>query len=194
MSNTNAPFGLRCVGSLSGNDFRISQRKIQNGYNTSIYNGDAVVSASGYITRFANGGAGISGVVVGFAWLSKANGYYKWFPYYPASSTDPTGDIDCWIIDDPGAIFQVQAGATPIALADIGKNVDIVADAGSTTTGRSKEYVSSTYLGTTATLPLKVTAIPGISTMDVFTDYSSGYNVIEVTFNDQSFKQTTGGF
>lgn len=190
MANTNAPFGFRCVGSLAGNDFRVSQRKIQSTYSTAIFRGDAVISASGYITQLAAAAGGSSGVAVGFAWLSKSLGYYTWFKYWNAAS-DAAADADVWVVDDPGAVFQVQAGATALTLANIGQNIDIVVGTGNTANGLSGFYLAGSP-GTTTTFPFKITAIPGVLTGDVFTDSTSAYNVVEVTFNSQSFK-TLGG-
>jgi len=80
--------------------------------------------------------------------------------YYPASTV--ASDIVAYVCDDPDTYFKVAVLSNSTTIGgmtqtDIGNNVAILATAGSTTTGDSKEGVSATT-GSTTTLPFRVIA------------------------------------
>jgi hypothetical protein len=65
-----------------------------------------------------------------------------------------------YVVDDPNVIFEVQedGDTTPIPMADIGLNINIIVGAGSTTTGNSGMQLDSSSVATTNTLPITILA------------------------------------
>ena len=192
MANVNAPFGFRHVGSISGSgpSFVQVRRKIAQAYATKIYFGDAVVpvtsTATGYIAQATAGSVALAGIFVGCRYLSVSTGRWVYSPYYPGS--DANGDIDAYLIANPDALFEVQADSTGLPFAKIGQNIQLnVGAGGNTLNGQSGMYVSGTP-ATTATYPFilvdVVTTPPGAPG----TDATSGYNIVQVGFNNEIFK------
>ena len=73
--------------------------------------------------------------------------------YVPATKTR---DYYLMVVDDPNVLFECgeDADTAPLALADVGRNVNIIASAASATTGRSTMVIDSSTVDTTNTLPL----------------------------------------
>lgn len=193
MSNTNAPFGFRPSRKVpgSGMDFGMTTRLIKGTSNTTVFKGDPVVwdaANPGYVTTVASPGtATIVGIAVGFQWLQTVQGSLPWASYFSGSAAVQSGDVSVLVIDDPNAIFLVQAGATAIAQLDVGANIQYVAGSGNTLNGISGAYLNTTS-NTTNTLPFQVYSLPGAP----ITDPTSAYNLVEVTFNNQIYKNLTG--
>lgn len=206
MANVAGPFGFSHVMTASGapNFARggsPTQYKIKSTYTTAVFFGDAVrfwvsgdtgTSAAGYIVQWANGDGGntkpVAGVFIGCEYYSTSQRKGVWNNYYPGS--DATGDVSCYVIDDPNALFEVQATGT-ISLTSVGMTADITATPlGNTTTGISGMALSTPT--TTSTLPFKVINVvvspPGVNGTDVTT---AAGNVI-VAFNNQTFKTLQG--
>jgi hypothetical protein len=192
MPNTNAPFGFRPIRRLDGAAASggFSQAKVANADGNALNRGDVVQQlATGYVTRSA---AGITtgqnrGVFIGCHYLSAALGYPIWTNYWPGAGA--LGDIDVFIIDDPLAIFEARASAGPITQADIGGTLDVVVAA--SITGFSAWSLG--VPGTTATFPFRVVAIGnnGVNVGDGY-DATAAYNIVEVGWNSQIFRQTAG--
>lgn len=189
MANTNAPFGFQCIGTVNGPvNFSQSVRKIASNNATPIYNGDAVVpvtgAVTGYIKQATASTVPLAGIFVGCSYYSTSQRKVIWNNYWPGS--DATGDVDAFVIDDPTALFVTQAGGTAIGLAYINVNVQLNVGTGSTVTGNSGMYVESP--ANTSTLPFRivnvVTTPPGTNG----TDYTTAYNKLLVTFNNEVFK------
>lgn len=196
MANTFAPFGFRWARQLTGTAPNCAQstRKISSSYGTAVYHGDAVVSEStGYIQKAAAGAGLIAGIFVGCKYFSTSQNRTVWNSYWPGS--DATGDVEAYIIDDPNAVFAVQAKGGPIALADVGKNVDLIDNGGNTASGLSGEAADATTVATTSTLPFRIVGYVGdteFSGVGPGSDPTSANNYIFVAFNSQDFKQLTG--
>lgn len=194
MPNTNAPFGFLHIGSGGGGapTYQQSVRKIASSYNTAIFFGDAVVpvtgAATGYIARATAGTVALAGIFQGCRYYSSSRQQIVFSRYWPGS--DATGDVDAYIVDDPNARFRVQSDATGITFAKVGQNAQLIAGAGNTSTGVSGMTLNSTT-ATTATFPFIITGLvtdpPGTNGTD-----SGAFNVVEVQFNNQIFRQLTG--
>ncbi len=69
------------------------------------------------------------------------------------------------MIDDPQALFQVQAGAAAIGFGSVNQNVALAVGAGNTITGRSGMFVQNPAV--TATLPFTIVDLitdpPGVN-------------------------------
>ena len=154
MANLDAPFGLRpartSISSQQQNRYRIAAN-----YNTSIFQGDLVAMVTGGgIERVAAGGSGfILGVFNGCEFTDPTTGKPTFSNHYPASTN--ASDIIANVIDDPNAVFEIQADAA-FPVTDLAGNYDILATAGDTTSGTSRiELEVGTADSTVATLPLK---------------------------------------
>ena len=140
MANRNTQgFGLVAAGTLGSTPATSGQGKykIDAGYSTTIYNGGAVASASGYIIDGQTTDAPILGVLNGIFYNAATTlkptfaNFYKQ-PITPANSED----IDAFVFDNPQQQYVVAIDA---ALAQSGylETYDMNASAGSDSTGRS---------------------------------------------------------
>ena len=139
MANRNTQgFGLVAAGTLGQTPATSGQGKykIDAGYSTTIYNGGAVASASGYIIDGQTTDAPILGVLNGIFYNAATTlkptfaNFYKQ-PITPANSED----IDAFVFDNPQQQYVV---ATDDAVAQAGyqETYDMNTNAGSDTTGK----------------------------------------------------------
>lgn len=191
MANTNAPFGFTPVRRVDGaawND-QLSTSLVASNYSTAIFKGDVVNQLNtGYIAKTTPGTGVVFGIFWGCVYQSAVTGYPQYSPYWPGSGA--TSDVTAFLITDPNVVFQVQATLGPLTLADIGANLQFTAGTGNTATGLSTASINDVGTPTTATLPFRMVGVktgvgPG-------TDTTSPYNIVEVVFNNQSYKQLAG--
>ncbi len=189
MANLDAPFGLRpartSISSQQQNRYRIAAN-----YGTSIFQGDLVAMVTGGgIERVAAGGSGlILGVFNGCEYTDPTTGKPTFSNYYPASTN--AADIMANVIDDPNAVFEIQADAA-FPVADLAGNYDILATAGDTVSGTSRiELEVGTADSTVATLPLKAI---DISQDPENSDVSSANTNVIVKINNHLFSGGTAG-
>jgi hypothetical protein len=189
MANLDAPFGLRpartSISSQQQNRYRIAAN-----YNTSIFQGDLVAMVTGGgIERVAAGGSGfILGVFNGCEFTDPTTGKPTFSNHYPASTN--ASDIIANVIDDPNAVFEIQADAA-FPVTDLAGNYDILATAGDTTSGTSRiELEVGTADSTVATLPLKAI---DISQDPENSDASSANTNVIVRINNHLFSAGTAG-
>jgi hypothetical protein len=189
MANLDAPFGLRpartSISSQQQNRYRIAAN-----YGTSIFQGDLVAMVTGGgIERVAAGGSGfILGVFNGCEFTDPTTGKPTFSNHYPASTN--ASDIIANVIDDPNAVFEIQADAA-FPVADLAGNYDILATAGDTTSGTSRiELEVGTADSTVATLPLKAI---DISQDPENSDTSTANTNVIVKINNHLFSAGTAG-
>ena len=189
MANLDAPFGLRpartSISSQQQNRYRIAAN-----YNTSIFQGDLVAMVTGGgIERVAAGGSGfILGVFNGCEFTDPTTGKPTFSNHYPASTN--ASDIIANVIDDPNAVFEIQADAA-FPVADLAGNYDILATAGDTVSGTSRiELEVGTADSTVATLPLKAI---DISQDPENSDTSTANTNVIVKINNHLFSAGTAG-
>ena len=189
MANLDAPFGLRpartSISSQQQNRYRIAAN-----YNTSIFQGDLVAMVTGGgIERVAAGGAGfILGVFNGCEFTDPTTGKPTFSNHYPASTN--ASDIIANVIDDPNAVFEIQADAA-FPVTDLAGNYDILATAGDTVSGTSRiELEVGTSDSTVATLPLKAI---DISQDPENSDTSTANTNVIVKINNHLFSAGTAG-
>jgi hypothetical protein len=188
MATTLAPYGLRPVNLLGGQSYAGSTRlyAISPSYATSIQFGDPVLiintgstpaALRGYLGRFntntgagqilsTGGGFGFVGVFVGCTFTDPV--YGKVFRQnYGASN--PATDIQAYVVDDPDALFQIQADDT-LALTALGCNAALI----QTVAGSSGVNINSgvaldaSSIATTNTLPLRI--VDFVTVGDAYTD------------------------
>ena len=140
MANRNTTgFGLVAAGTLGQTPATSGQGKykIDAGYSTTIYNGGAVASASGYIVDGQTTDAPILGVLNGIFYNAATtlkptfSNFYKQ-PITPANSED----IDAFVFDNPQQQYVVATDDT-VAQAGYLETYDMNTSAGSDTTGKS---------------------------------------------------------
>ena len=189
MANLDAPFGLRpartSISSQQQNRYRIAAN-----YNTSIFQGDLVAMVTGGgIERVAAGGSGfILGVFNGCEFTDPTTGKPTFSNHYPASTN--ASDIIANVIDDPNAVFEIQADAA-FPVTDLAGNYDILATAGDSVSGTSRiELEVGTADSTVATLPLKAI---DISQDPENSDASSANTNVIVKINNHLFSAGTAG-
>ena len=190
-----APYGLEAINSLDGKPYAGAMRQIPvaAGFGTAIFNGDTVqINADGYLIKSTSTNAGtIVGVCMGGQYVN-SSGQTVQAQYIPASISTAANPAYAYVVDDQQALFKVAvvtSGTTmgTASRADVGSNVALVLNAGSTTTGNSAFAVTLTGAGTTATIPLRVIdVVPETAT-------SAGvYTELLVKINTHQYNNTTG--
>jgi len=189
MANTNAPNGLTPIKHLNGSPWngQVNYYKIPAADGTATFVGDLVknygtATADGIpqVIRAAAADAVLTGVIVAFE-PDPTN----------LSSVHRTASTlrGCYVADSPDTIFEIQEDAVggTIALADMGKNADVVATAGDTTTGKSGMVLdSSDVKAATAQLRILRTVQREGNTA------ASAYCRFEVLINEHTYKMEAG--
>ena len=160
------PSGLVPVKLVSGVPFVgvTRQYSIASGYNTNIFNGDAVQLVTGGTVERDTADAAMTpmGVFLGCTYTDPTLGYQLFSQHYPANTV--ASDIMAYVADGTDVLFKVAvlssaAGATPVigdlAITDLGANVAMINNDGDTATGNSRCGISDTT-ATTNTLPLRI--------------------------------------
>ena len=189
MASTSSPYGLRPLNLLGGQGYAGSTRlyAIPASYAVNIQFGDPVIitntgSTRGYLARFnatttattvtsTGGGFGYVGVFVGCTYTDPT--YGKVFRQNYTSGNTAT-DIQGYVVDDPDALFQVQADNT-LAQTALGCNAALI----QTVAGNSGANINSgvalqaSSIATTATLPVRIVDFVNSTTSqigDAYTD------------------------
>ena len=187
------PYGLVPVKLLSGVPFVGVTRhyKIASGYNTSIFNGDAVKLVTGGTVERDTFDAAMTpiGVFLGCSYTDATLG--KVFrQYFPAGTV--ASDIEAYVMDATDVLFKVavvSSGTTigDLALTDLGANVAGVDNTGDSTSGNSRCAISDTS-ATTNTLPFRIVGL-----VEETKNASGGYTEAYVKWNaGHQFDNTTG--
>jgi hypothetical protein len=190
-----APYGLKPVNSIDGKPYAgaIRQIPVAAGFATAIFNGDTVkIDTDGYLIKSTTTNSGtIVGVCLGGQYVN-SSGQTVQGQYIPALASTAGNPAYAYVVDDQQALFKVAvvtSGTTmgTASRADVGSNVALVLNAGSTTTGDSAFAVTLTGAGTTATIPLRVIdVVPETAT-------STGvYTELLVKINTHQYNDTTG--
>jgi hypothetical protein len=185
VANTQAPFGFRQWSGIgSSPTYEQVKMLISSANSTAIYFGDAVVpvtgSATGYIKQATASTVALAGVFVGCEYVSTAQKRKVWSNYWPGS--DATGDVTAWVINDPNAVFLVQAGGTVVGQSKVGQNIQLNVGTGTAANGISGMYVETP--ATTATLPFRVYGVVTEPPGAPGTDATAAYNYVLVQFNN----------
>lgn len=201
MANTQAAFGFKHIGYLSGGapDYQQQNRVIQSTYSTKIYFGDPVQklnATSNYIVQgvggtAAAGTATLQGIFVGCQYTPSGGlGIPQWSPYWPGAAA---ADAQAFVIDAPNATFLVAALNTAITSGNVGMNFGFNIGSGATTgggfSGATLDQATATSI--TTTLPFKMVApYQGVGNGS---DPTTAYNWVVVTFNNQIWRAARDG-
>lgn len=148
-----APYGLEPINLIGGQVFAGSTRMfpIASGYNTDLFNGQVVqLTTDGTLvvngtTSGTSPTAGIVGVFLGVEYTNPSTKQKLRAQYWPAGTV--ASDAVAYVCDDPDAIFKAVACSTGTTIAAcgqwaVGKNIGLLQNGGSTTTGNSTVAVS----------------------------------------------------
>jgi hypothetical protein len=197
MATTSAPYGLRPINLIGGQQFAGSTRqiKIASGYAADIFFGDVVaIHTDGTIVKVTNVGtnadpfpAGTVGVFLGCAYTSPTLKYFLNSQYWPTGTV--ASDAVAYVCDDPDTLFQIQADAA-VTQTMLGSNFGVNQTAGSTTTGDSKISLDVATRATTNTVALRLVDFvngPFSTVGDAFTDC-----IVKFNFGIHTYYNGTG--
>ena len=182
MANVDAAFGFVPIRHLSGNAPRANKYTITSGLAENIFTGDlCIITADGVVTPHTATEVNNIGLFAGVSYTA-SDGSYVYSQYWPSGTT--ATNIIAYVYDDPFTVYKVQSAGTP-AQTNVGNCADVVAGAGSTTTGISGFEISGTMSNGTATC--KILALHD-SPNNAF-----GTNaVMEVVINEHLLKDSAG--
>ena len=183
MANVDAAFGFVPIRHMSGNAPRTNKYTIATGLAEHIFKGDlCIITADGVITPHSATEVNNIGVFDGCSYTA-SDGSYIYSEYWPTGTT--ATNIVAYLYDDPYTVFRVQSAGTT-AQTNIGNCADVVAGAGSTTTGQSGFEISGTMAAGIATC--KILALYDAP------DNAFGANAImEVTINEHLLGTNVAG-
>ena len=196
MAATAAPYGLRAVNHLGGTPYAGSTRMypIASATAINIYYGSVVnVLGTGFLTANLTVGtaaapfvAGTVGVFVGVTYTDPGSNQVVFRQNWPTGTV--AADALAYVVDDPAAIFQVQANGT-VAQAGLGSNCFLVVQAtgtGNLLSGNSTTAAVAATVQTAAAFKIVGFVDSPTSTVgDAFTD-------LLVKFNPAAHAYTNG--
>lgn len=189
MANTDRPSGARPVRYLGGAPYNgaCTPYPVDSSNATAIFVGDFIIrEADGNVAPYTGSSGGdLLGVCVAVGpnsttYMDPDNPSRR---YLPASTA---GTV--LVADDPYIVFEVQEddGGTALVAGDAGANCDVLATAGSTTTGQSAHEIDrSTIVTSTAQLRL-------IRLVDRQDNAHGDYAKWEVLINEHVYRNTAG--
>ena len=188
MANKDGAFGFRPVRHLTGGDLQANEYTIAANLGHDIFHGQCVKAVTAGGIERADAGEVILGVFGGCFFTDPTTSKPTFSNNYPASTN--ASDIIANVIDDPNAVFEIQADAA-FPVTDLAGNYDILATAGDTTSGTSRiELEVGTADSTVATLPLKAI---DISQDPENSDTSTANTNVIVKINNHLFSAGTAG-
>ena len=192
MANQLEKFGLRPHRKLDGTPLVGAQNRytIKPNYGTAIFQGDLVVPVStGNIERHTgNTSYAVVGVFNGVFYNDPTTQKPTYKNYYPGGITPTQGDITAFVVDDPDAVFLMDADAA-FTRADLFKNYSATTAGGVTQTGISSVQLDVSASGTAATFAVQ--AIDISQDPDNSDTSTSNANIL-VRINNHFFRSGTG--
>jgi len=194
-----APYGLKPVNLIGGQVFAGATRQMQiaSGYATNIFYGDLVKRiADGTIEKdTGTATATPCGVFLGVSFTNASTGQVQQQQFYPASQQIKSGtQIFAVVADDPDTLFQVvscSSGTTVAAMgiSAIGNNIELIQNAGSTTTGNSAVAINEGTQAVTSSLPIRI--------IDVVRDTATGTDsfvefIVKINATMHQYNNSTG--
>jgi len=197
MAATATPYGLRAVNHLGGTPYAGSTRMypIASATAINIYYGSVVnVLGTGFLTANLTVGtaaapfvAGTVGVFVGCTYTDPGSNQVVFRQNWPTGTV--AADALAYVVDDPAAIFQVQANGAVVA-ADLGQCCSIIAQ--TTNTGTLSSGNSTTAVNA-ATLSIAQDAFKIVGFVDSPTStVGDAFTDLLVKFNPVAHAYTSG--
>ena len=189
MANQLEKFGLRPYRKLDGTPLVGAQNryKIADGYATAIYQGDLVrpLTDGTVVRSVGNTSYAVVGVFNGCFYNDPTTQKPTYSNYYPGGITPTQGQITAFVVDDPDAVFLVNADAV-FAQANLFTNYSLSVANGSTTTGISEMQLDVNVTGTAGTFAVQAIDISQDPENDEQT--TSNANVL-VRINNNFYRQ-----
>ena len=189
MANQLEKFGLRPYRKLDGTPLVGAQNryKIADGYATAIYQGDLVrpLTDGTVVRHVGNTSYAVIGVFNGCFYNDPTTQKPTYSNYYPGGITPTQGQITAFVVDDPDAVFLVNADAV-FAQANLFTNYSLSVANGSTTTGISEMQLDVNVTGTAGTFAVQAIDISQDPENDDQT--TSNANVL-VRINNHFYRQ-----
>jgi hypothetical protein len=184
MSDTLAPFGLRKVRGKSSVDTSAGGRTAYKAVvptATRMVKGEIATIAVGGLVQKDTGTTTAKpiGVFDGFEYVDSF-GKFRIANEVPAGIT---GEVTAFVIDDPEAVFEIQANGT-LGQNALWTNAAIVQNAAGVF-GAAKVALNAGSIAGTATLPLKIVGIDADQVGDA-------YPVVQVVLNTHVAKSASG--
>ena len=194
-----APYGLKPVNLIGGQVFAGSTRLMQiaSGYATNIFYGDLVKRISDGTIEKDTGTATATptGIFLGVQFTNGSTGQVQQQQFYPASQAIKSGtQIFAVVADDPDTLFQVVSCSTGttvtgMGISAIGNNIELIQNAGSTTTGNSAVAINEGTQNTTSSLPIRI--------IDVVRDTATGSDtfvefIVKINATMHQYNNSTG--
>jgi hypothetical protein len=190
MANQVEKFGLRPYRKLDGTPLVGAQNRytIASNYATAIFQGDLVIPVTGgNIERYpGNTSTAVVGVFNGVFYTDPTTQKPTFKNYYPGGVA--ASDITAFVVDDPDAVFLVDADAT-FARADLFQNYSLTAVSGNVTTGNSLQQLDVSVSGTDTTFVVQAI---DISQDPDNSDTSAANANILVRINNHFYRSGTG--
>jgi len=190
MANVVEKFGLRPYRKLDGTPLVGAQNRytIASSYATAIFQGDLVIPVTGgNVERYpGNTSDAVVGVFNGCFYTDPTTQKPTYKNYYPGSVA--ASDITAFVVDDPDAVFLVDADAT-FARADLFQNYSLTTVSGNTKTGISLQQLDVSVSGTDTTYVVQAI---DISQDPDNSDVSSANANILVRINNHFYRSGTG--
>jgi hypothetical protein len=190
MANVVEKFGLRPYRKLDGTPLVGAQNRytIANNYGTAIYQGDLVIPVTGgNIERHVyNNSTSVVGVFNGCFYTDPTTQKPTYSNYYPGSIA--ASDITAFVVDDPDAVFLVDADAA-FTRADLFQNYSLTNATGNTKTGISEFQLDVGASGTNASFVIQAL---DISQDPDNSDTASANANILVRINKHFYRDGTG--
>lgn len=173
LTNLLAPTGLvharEAIGGAS--TYQNSVYRIKAGYGSNIGVGDLVKTGQGanqgYIVLADPADTAVLGVFAGIGNLgyydkSALNTLYGLNGSYQSTANPNSDGIDCFVIDDPFAVFRVQAQGGPYLLSWRGQNITFNQNGAPNGTGQSTLQATASSISVNP-LPLRVVGLASVS-------------------------------
>ena len=190
MANVVEKFGLRPYRKLDGKPLVGAQNRytIASSYATAIFQGDLVIPVTGgNVERYpGNTSDAVVGVFNGCFYTDPTTQKPTYKNYYPGSVA--ASDITAFVVDDPDAVFLVDADAT-FARADLFQNYSLTTVSGNTKTGISLQQLDVSVSGTDTTYVVQAI---DISQDPDNSDVSSANANILVRINNHFYRSGAG--
>lgn len=206
MANNQAPNGFTFVRNYysAAPTYQTSVYQISSANANSFGKGDVVKGLStGFIDRALTSDTLFLGILDRIEYYDSTIQAKQFRNAWLAPSSALAGSVLAYVIDDPNAVFGVQAGGsstTAVALGDTNANINFGGNAApNTKTGISVAYADqSTINPATTTLPFRIINVPQnlggvpVTAGPIGNDSTSAYNYLEVIGNAWQAKSTTG--
>ena len=189
MANQLEKFGLRPYRKLDGTPLVGAQNryKIASGSATAIFQGDLVrpLTDGTVVRSVGNTSYAVVGVFNGCFYNDPTTQKPTYSNYYPGGITPTQGQITAFVVDDPDAVFLVNADAV-FAQANLFGNYSMSVANGSTKTGISEMQLDVSTQGTAGTFAVQAIDISQDPENDDQT--TSNANVL-VRINNHFYRQ-----